>query len=317
MMGTFLRLTWRLQRWEIAVLIGGSLLFAGITALAAWQTSLTGADLQACYSTTSGGPPSSACQALIERGNFLSKVDPILEGATTVVPFIVGILLGAPLVAREIEKRTSSIAWSLSLSRTRWLALRALPILIAVGVALLLVGQASEALITATPSGTLGFPVFAMHGPVVAARGVAVFCIGVLVGLLMGRTLPAILMTGVAAIALVLALTLGRGALMRAEAVWIPSDSADFSGVLVYDTAYRDDATGKMLSYDEALRSFPEAFGPTGSGIPPGMSQLYLTAPPDLYSLYVLREIGALGAVTVLALAGSVWVLRFRRPDLG
>ena len=154
MMATFLRLTWRLQRWEIAVLVGGSLLFAGITALAAWQTSVTSADLQACYSTTSGGSPSSACQTLIERGNLLTTLDPILEGATTVLPFIVGILLGAPLVAREIEKRTSSIAWSLSLSRTRWLALRAAPILIAVGVALLLVGQASEALITATPDGS-------------------------------------------------------------------------------------------------------------------------------------------------------------------
>lgn len=316
-MVTFLRLTWRLQRWEIAVLVGGTLLFAGITAVAAWQTSLTSADLQACYSTTSGGSPSSACQTLIERGNLLTTLDPILEGATTVLPFIVGILLGAPLVAREIEKRTSSIAWSLSLSRTRWIALRAAPLLIAVGIALLLVGQASEALITATPEGTLGFPVFAMHGPVVAARGVAVFCIGVLVGLVLGRTLPAILVTGVAAIALVVALTLWRSALMRAEATWIPSDSADFSGVMVYGTAYRDDTTGEFVSQDDAFRRFPEAFGPTGTGIPPGMSQLYLTASPTLYSRFVLREVGALGAVTGLAIGGSLWVIRFRRPDLG
>ena len=314
---TFLRLTWRLQRWEIAVLVGGSLLFAAITALAAWQTSMASADLQACYSTTSGGSLSSACQTLIERGNFLTTLDPILEGATTVLPFIVGILLGAPLVAREIEKRTSSIAWSLSLSRTRWLALRAAPILIAIGVVLLLVGQASEALITATPDGTLGFRVFAMHGPVVAARGVAVFCIGVLVGLVMGRTLPTILVTGVAAIALVAALTLWREGLMRAEATWIPSDSADFSGVMVYGTAYRDDTTGEFVSQDDAFRRFPDTFGPTGSGIPPGMSQLYLTAPPTLYSLFVLREVGALGAVTVLAIGGSLWVIRSRRPDLG
>lgn len=317
MMATFLRLTWRLQRWEVAVLVGGTLLFAGITALAAWQTSLASVGLRDCYSTTSSGVPSTACQALIERGNFLTTVDPILEGATTVVPFIVGILLGAPLVAREIEKRTSSIAWSLSLSRIRWIVLRAAPLLIAVGIALLLVGYATEALITATPDGKLGFPVFAMHGPVVAARGVAVFCIGVLVGLLMGRTLPAILVTGVAAIALVVALTLWRSALMRAEATWIPSDSADFSGVMVYDTAYRDDTTGEFVSQDEAFRRFPDAFGPTGTGIPPGMSQLYLTAPPTLYSLFVLREVGALGAVTVLAMGGSLWVIRFRRPDLG
>ncbi len=156
-----------------------------------------------------------------------------------------------------------------------------------------------------------------MHGPVVAARGVAVFCIGVLVGLAMGRTLPAILVTGVAAIALVVALTLWREGLMRAEATWIPSDSADFSGVMVYDTAYRDDATGEILTFDEALRRYPDAFSPSGTGIPPGMSQLYLAAPPTQYSLFVLREIGALGAVTVLAIGGSLWVIRSRRPDLG
>ena len=38
---TTLRLTWRMQRWELAFLIGGSLLVAAAIALAAWQTSMT------------------------------------------------------------------------------------------------------------------------------------------------------------------------------------------------------------------------------------------------------------------------------------
>ncbi len=316
-MRTFLRLTWRLGRWEIAVVIGGSLLLAGVIALVAWQTSVTNAGLAACYADASGAPPSASCRSLFDSSRLVTSVGPILESAGTVVPFIVGILLGAPLVSRELEKRTASIAWSLSLSRTRWLLLRAAPLLVAIAVVLLLVGQASEALIRATPPGELGFPVFAMHGPLIAARGIATFCIGVLVGLLVGRMLPAILVTGVVVIGLLLGLTLGRDQVMRAEATWIRSDAADFSGVLVYGTGYVDDATGAIISSDEAYQASPDLLGPVGPGTPPGMSQVYLVTPPDLYPFFVAGEGGALLVISVLASGAALWVLRSRRPDLG
>jgi ABC-type transport system involved in multi-copper enzyme maturation permease subunit len=314
---TFLRLTWRLGRWEVAVLIGGPLLFAGIVGFVAWQTSVNTADLAGCYAGASGAPLSASCRSAVDWGNVLTGLGPTLVGATTVVPFIVGILLGAPLVSREIEKRTAPIAWSLSRSRARWLALRAAPLLIAITVVLLLVGQASEALIRARPPGELGFPVFAMHGPLIAARGVAVFCIGVLVGLIMGRMLPAILTAGVVVIALFVGLTLVRGELMRAEATWVPSSSADFSGVLIYGTAYIEDATGTFVSDEEAYARYPEVFGPQGSGTPPGMTQVYLATPPNLYPVFVAREGGALLLVSVLATGAALWVVRSRRPDLG
>jgi ABC-type transport system involved in multi-copper enzyme maturation permease subunit len=314
-MATFLRLTWRLGRWELAVLIGGSLLFAGILGFVAWQTTVNNADAMACAAGRL--PLSASCQGTVDWGNFLTRVTPMLENATAVVPFIVGILLGAPLVARELEKRTAPIAWSLSLSRARWLALRAGPLLLASAVALLLVGQANEALIRATPPGQLGFAVFGLHGPLVAARGVAVFCIGVLVGLVLGRTLPAILMTGLVVVALFIGLQLGSGQLMRAAATWVPSSSADFSGVMIYGTAYRDDATGAFVTSDEAYQEYPDAFGPQGEGIPPGMSQLYLATPPDLYPAFVGGEAAALLVISGLAAGGSLWILRSRRPDLG
>ncbi len=316
-MRTFLRLTWRLGRWEIAVLVGGSLLLAGVVALVAWQLSVSAAALAACYANTSGTPLPVSCSAAIERANTLGTVAPVLEGATTVVPFIVGILLGAPLVSREIEKRTAGIAWSLSLSRTRWLVLRAGPLLIAIALALLLLGQASEALIRATPPGELGYRVFAMHGPLIAMRGIATFCIGVLVGLLMGRMLPAILLTGALVVAVLVGLELARDQVMRAEATWIRSDAADFSGVLIYGTGYVDDTTGAVIDFEEAYRRYPDAFGPEGPGIPPGMSQLYLATPPDLYPFFVAGEGAALLVISVLASGAALWALRSRRPDLG
>ena len=317
------RLAWRMQRWEVAALIGGALLLAAAIGFVAWQTSVTLEGLDACYAEASGGPLSSSCRSLIEWGNVLTAVTPMLQVSAIVAPFVVGILLGAPLVAREIEKRTAPVAWSLSLSRARWLTLRALPLLIAAGVALLVLAQASEVLITATPPGELGFQHFAMHGPLVAVRGIAVFIIGVVVGLVLGRVLPAILVTGLVVILLIVGLTLARGALMRAEAVWLdPDQSSSLSGaqawgVTIYDVGYVDETTGERLTFDEVYERFPEVFGPTGTGIAPGMSQVYLATPPALYPVFVAREIGALALVSVLVAGVGLWMLRSRRPDLG
>ena len=41
-----------------------------------------------------------------------------------VVPAIIGIFWGAPLVARELETGTYRLAWTQSVTRTRWLAVK-------------------------------------------------------------------------------------------------------------------------------------------------------------------------------------------------
>ena len=39
-----------------------------------------------------------------------------------VVPAVIGVFWGAPLVARELETGTHRLAWNQSVTRTRWLA---------------------------------------------------------------------------------------------------------------------------------------------------------------------------------------------------
>lgn len=312
---TAVRLTWRVQRWELAFLIGGPLLLAAGAEFVAWQTRLTLKGLDACYGQGLVLPGS--CASRVQWGNVLSTLSPILQGAATVAPFLVGILLGAPLISREVEKRTAPLAWSLSRSRARWMVGRTFPLLLAIAIALLLLGQASEALIRATPPGEVGFRQFGMHGPLIAVRGIAVFCIGALVGLLMGRVLPAILITGLTVAVLFIGLQLVRDGLMRAEASWVEAGASDLSGVMIYDSAFIDDATGELVAFDEAYRRFPDVFGPTGSGVPPGMSQVYLTTPPGLYPVFVAREIGALVLASLLVGASALWVIGWRRPDPG
>lgn len=313
---TTLRLVWRMQRWEVLVLIGGPLLLAGAIAVVAWQTSVTLAGLDTCYAA-SGGALSTSCAALVQSSNGMTGLSPILVGATTVAPFIVGILLGAPLVSREIEKRTAPVAWSLSLSRVRWLAQRTLPLLIAMAIVLLLLGAASEALIRATPPGELGFRFFAMHGPLIAMRGIAVFVIGVVVGLLVGRMLPAILATGLVVIVLLVGLQLVREGMMQSEAIWTSADDRDFSGSMIYGSAYSDDTTGQLVTDEEAYSRFPDVFGPQGSGKPPGLTQVYLATPPERYPIFVARGIGELALISLIAAGLAVWIIGWRRPDVG
>ena len=311
-----LLLTWRMQRWELAFLIGGSLLLAGAAALLAWQIPTAYENVIACAGRVPGEAMFASCRSEYDWAGYLAGASTIIQGASTVVPFAVGILLGAPLVAREIEKRTAPMAWSLSSSRGWWLAGRTLPLILAIAVALLLLGQANEAMILANPDATLGFQQFAMHGPLIAARGLALFGIGVVVGLLMGRVLPAILVTGLLSFALVAGLQIGRDQLRRAEATWV---EAGEDGLLdfIYDQAFIDDATGELVTYEEASVRFPEVFGPEGSFMPPGMTQVYLGTPPERYPIFVAREMGALVLVTLVLGATALWIVRWRRPDLG
>lgn len=112
----WIRLMWKVQRWELIFLIGGSLLLAAAMAVVAWQIEVRGDAIAACY----GQPEASLsaeCRSMIEWGNRLTTAIGTLSAVATVAPFAVGIFLGAPLLAGEIEHRTAPIAWSLRLSR--------------------------------------------------------------------------------------------------------------------------------------------------------------------------------------------------------
>lgn len=303
-----------MSRWELAFLIGGCLLLSLASVGVAWQFDVTEAALLDCYATTPADSQAATCRSLIDWGNVLTGAAPILSGVVTVAPFAVGLFLGAPLVAREIEHRTAPIAWSLSLSRQRWLATRALPILVLVAVALLVLGQAAELLLRATEQNELGFRHYAMHGPLIPARGLAVFGIGLVVGLVLGRVLPAILVTGLATVALLLGLSVGRDQLMRAEAVWLPMGDQAEVVAMIYDSGFRSDATGEVITWDEAYNRYPESFNEMGEGDPPGMTSVWRVVPPDRYPLYVARELAALAIGLLVMGALAFGLIGRRRP---
>ena len=312
------RLMWRQQRWELTILIGGSLVVAAAMAFVAWQVPVTADGIRTCIvGAASYADLPAACRSLVDWGNVWTAATPILTGVATIAPFLVGLFLGAPLVSREIEKRTASMAWSLSLSRRAWLLGRVLPMAVVIAIVLLLVGQASEALQAATYPDGRGFMDYGSRGPLVAARGLAIFGIGVLVGLVTGRMLPAILVTVLGAIAVFGGVEYARSQLLRAEATWIevnPEGNGFAQIAMVYDSGYLDDATGEAITSQQAFERFPEEFGPTGDGMPPGMTMTYLTTPPEQYPFFVARESGVLVGVLVVAAGLALLMIRSRRP---
>src|SRR6266567_5451071 len=91
----------------------------------------------------------AGCEQVAQRFNGLSGWASQLVRVSWAAPFGMGLLLGVPLVAREVEQRTASIAWTLSRSRSWWLARRLAFLAVVLIGLLVVVAIASDALAAA------------------------------------------------------------------------------------------------------------------------------------------------------------------------
>jgi hypothetical protein len=119
-------------------------------------------------------------------------------GVMFLIPAVVGVFWGAPMIARELESGTYRLAWNQSVTRTRWLAVKLLGTgLVATGTAglfSLIVTWWSGPLDKAT--GMRMVPqVFAARGLVPVGYAAFAFVLGVAAGVLVRRTVPAMAIT--------------------------------------------------------------------------------------------------------------------------
>ena len=126
---TWARLSYRQQRWELAlVAIGVVLATAGMLWIAI-QLDAMRATSSDCLGAVPGpgflsDSTPAKCQSVLESFYSMQNLASNATVAAYLGPFGMGALLGAPLVAREIDAGTAQIAWSLSTSRPWWLARR-------------------------------------------------------------------------------------------------------------------------------------------------------------------------------------------------
>jgi len=120
---------------------------------------------------------------------------PVQLQALALIPPLLAMLVGAPLVAQELERGTQRLAWMQSVSRRRWLLVKVSLVMAFVGVGLLVVGMLVQwccgPLVSAGMASRLEPLIFTTAGIVPAAYGALALSIGVASGALLGRLLPA------------------------------------------------------------------------------------------------------------------------------
>ena len=186
-----IRLAWRQFRTPAAVALGALLIVAALAAL-------TGPDLARVYAATLAacrptGDCSSATQAFLSSHESLRAA---LGTLVTVVPGLLGVFWGAPLIAREVEAGTFPLVWTQSVTRTRWLVVK----LAVVGLAVVIVAGLLSLVVTrwARPldrAAAAAYDTFGQRDLAPIGYAALAFAIGVAAGLLIRRTVPAMAIT--------------------------------------------------------------------------------------------------------------------------
>jgi hypothetical protein len=331
--GSWLVLSFRLHRWEVLASAAGTAVLAGLMLFLASQLRQLAAIEPGCPDPTAYV---AGCEQFVERFSNLGDWGRRLLLVSWGAPFGMGLVLGVPLVSRELEHRTAGMAWSLSRSRTWWLAKRVFFLALVLIGLLGVVAVVSEMLAAAMlPTLTLDSD-FAWHGRrgfLIVARGLVALGIGVVVGAVVGRLLPALLVAALASALVFVGLSLGMDRWNETEALATPFNIDETtgepdragglllglrlelpSGELVGEDVASQLGEDQMIDNDGAIYTrFDEATGqPDRSSLVGWLRDLVV--PGRLYPLVRLRESAvAVGVAMVLMLLGA-GVVRRRRP---
>jgi hypothetical protein len=244
----------------------------------------------------------------------------LVLNAISIVPLVVGVMLGVGLVGREIEGGTAPTVWALAGSRRRWLLGRLIPVLGVLLVLLAVAGVASELLATATRPWLEGRPSFedaAPHGSALIARGLAAFGVALAVGSWSGRSLP----TAIISALLALFLWAGGFALLGA---WTEAAAHDISVPSWFNGEYDG---GKFTGFFYVL--------PNGERIDPRFTDVSSLAPAGVdaeewlettvrkvavgvvsqdYPGWLITSLAVFGGLGVLAIGLTFVIVERRRP---
>jgi hypothetical protein len=252
--------------------------------------------------------------------------------AMPLLPFVVGLLGGVPLVARELEARTAQTAWSLYPSRATWLMRQLAPVALVLGPSVALAAfSASPVAADRAAWGLSASLDLGLHGPLVLVRAFAAFGIGLFAGAVVGRALPAFVLGGVLCFTLLTASSLARDA-------WV----ADLTPVVIGESqagelvlAPRSITTGNgWITPDGQQISMQEArLIATAAGVPQpkqddsqdiaaavwldahGYQSVVVGITDEMALGWGWYEAAIFGVLGVIPLATAFWLVQRRRPN--
>jgi hypothetical protein len=315
------RLTFRLSKFELVAFGGFVVLFIVLTVGAAtWIDSLR-PPAECLNLGVTIEPPAAdlmrRCEAL-NNAWYAAQSGPasLSYGLLLFLSFAAALFLGVPIVAREIERGTSRLAWSLAPSRMRWFASRMVPILIVVAVLTFVAGIAADRFIAAMqPNDDLAnsFTNFGFRGLLIASRAVFIFSVSVLVGAVVARALPAVILTAVIA-------TIGLAGgervhqmILESEGVAIPINQETGEGAKPGDM-YLDQKfvlpDGTLVGWQYFNNEFNGPYDENGN---PKYPQVAIVIPRERFRFVETREAVVLGIGSLAALLLAGFVVSRRR----
>jgi hypothetical protein len=111
------------------------------------------------------------------------------------LPLLIGMFVGVPLMANELDHQTHYLAWTQSISRSRWLAVKLAWVggttVLAFLVMTLMLGYWSQPI----QMGLGPWLTFDFTGSVYVTYALFALAVGILAGMLLGKVLPAMLIT--------------------------------------------------------------------------------------------------------------------------
>lgn len=321
--GSWLILSFKLHRWEVLAAAAGVAILSAAMLWFTWQLRALSATDPACVDPAAYAP---GCSQLGQRFYELSSKGEWLSYLSWLSPFVMGLVLGVPLVSREIEHRTAGLAWTLGRSRTWWLARRAAFLVLVLVVLLLVVAIVGEVLASAQmPAQHLDrdFAWYGRRGGLIVVRGLAALGLGIVVGAWLGRVLPALLVAIFASVLIFSGISLGMDRWMEGHAIVQAFDTDRAGGRQLGERILLP--SGELIDYgelqrrglayeviqDDRLWARPEDIGHMERLI--GYDR-YLVVPGSLYSQIVRDESAVVGGTTVLLALAAAALVRRRRP---
>lgn len=304
------RLAFRLQPSSIGF---AAFVCLGLAAAALWLAADMRSVLEAC-----GAPDEpKACQVVYAFQETHMNAVYLTQTGIGLAMYGIPLVLGAPILTREIEHKTAMIAWPLAGSRLRWLAWRALPVL---AVALVVIGAmafAADQLAQAYfPHSDIGFDRHGVRGISLVTRSALMFAAALLLGAMIGRLLPALL------IGIVLAAGIST-AFDSLLSNWVESGELDQSdsilgGGFPLNTGFEyRPADGSPMSDVEAETLYQDLYEEYGESVDPALlpQEVFYGVAGSRYAEVLVRESAAIVGATALAGGLAAVVVQRRRPE--
>jgi hypothetical protein len=292
--------SWRQHRSQaigcLAVLV--ALAVYAILLGTSMRTAFSNDGLIACLAHSQGTTCPAGVGAFMNE--FGSEVNIAFWSVALIVPGLIGVLVGAPLVARELEFGTWRLAWSQTVPRARWLTVK----LALVTGGLIVLGAAMTAVITwyRAPmdrlTGDLQHNIFDFEGLVLTAYILCAFGFAVLAGLLIRRSIPAM----VAAFIPWLAIRLVVEFLLHPH----------FLTPLTTQAACLANGSTGPLNCSYGISSVPQITGHIGDWVLSLHGNVITYQPADRFWPFQFIEAGIFVALTAIALGATIWLVHRR-----